>query len=235
MNMTNVTRPEVCRARRGPLKDVGRHQEIERTNRPGAYRRDMGALDNTSLVAAALAGGSEGRRAWDELVRANSRAVWKVVWVLGLTKDERDDVFQCTWMRAVERLHQLREPDKLHVWLMIIARHEAEAMLRRKARLVPTADVEEEWVPPIDSELVERDERYRIARAALARMTAECRALVRLLTVEEMSYRDIEEVMGWALGGTAIRRARCLDKIRDTPEVSRYLTELGREVNKGRN
>ncbi len=191
-------------------------------------------MDNASLVGLALAGGPEGRRAWDELVKVNSRAVWKVLWALGLTRDEREDVFQGTWLRAIERLHQVREPAKVHVWLMIIARHEAEAALRRKARLVPVGDVDDGWEAPIDAELVERDERYRIARAALARMTPECRALVRMLTNEDLSYREIEEIMGWSTGGTAIRRSRCLEKIRETPEVSRYLLELGREVNKGR-
>ena len=194
----------------------------------------MTGYDNATLVALALAGGPEGRRAWDQLIVANSRAVWKVLWVLGLSKDERDDVFQCTWLRALERLHQVREPEKVHVWLMIIARHESEAVLRRKSRLVPTADVVEERVLPTDAEQLERDERYTIARAALARMTQECRDLVRMLTVEDLSYREIEQIMGWANGGTAIRRARCLDKLRSTPEISRYLTELGREVNKGR-
>jgi RNA polymerase sigma factor (sigma-70 family) len=201
-------------------------------------RRPPGCMyagaDNATLVLAALAGGVQGRRAWDELVRVNSRAVWKVLWALGLSKEERDDVYQGTWLRAIERLHQVREPEKVHVWLMIIARHEAEAVLRRQSRLIPSADVEDAWSLPVDSERVERDERFCIARAALARMTEECRALVRLLTNEDLSYRDIEDIMGWATGGTAIRRSRCLEKIRETPEVSRYLTELGRAVNKER-
>lgn len=194
----------------------------------------MTGCDNATLVGLALAGGPEGRRAWDQLIVVNSRAVWKVLWTLGLSKEERDDVFQCTWLRALERLHQVREPEKVHVWLMIIAKHESEAVLRRKARLVPTADVAEERVLPTDTEQLERAERYTIARAALARMTQECRDLVRMLTIDDLSYREIEDIMGWANGGTAIRRSRCLEKIRDTPEISRYLTELGREVNKGR-
>ncbi len=213
---------------------MGRNSDTEPRVGRLANRRVIAGLDNATLVGVALAGGPDGRRAWDELVHVNSRAVWKVLWALGLTKEERDDVFQCTWLRAIERLHQVREPEKLHVWLMIIARHEAEAMLRRKVRLVPSDDIDGECEFPVDSEQLEHDERYQIARAALARMTVECRALVRMLTVEDLSYREIEEIMGWATGGTAIRRSRCLEKIRDTPEVSRYLTELGRVVNHGR-
>lgn len=208
--------------------------DVDLTMTPTVYGRGMTGLDNATLVATALAGGPQGRRAWEQLVQVNSRAVWKVLWVLGLNRDERDDVYQGTWLRAVERLHQVREPAKVHVWLMMIARHEAEAVLRRKARQVPVDEVLEAWEPSVASESLERDERYCIARAALSRMTEECRALVRLLTNEDLSYRDIEEIMGWSSGGTAIRRSRCLDKIRETPEVSRYLTELGRAVNRHR-
>jgi DNA-directed RNA polymerase specialized sigma24 family protein len=58
---------------------------------------------------------------------------------------------------------------------------------------------------------------------------------VRLLTVEDLTYRDIEEIMGWPQGGVAIRRSRCLEQLRRTPEVSRYLHALARtEWERGR-
>jgi DNA-directed RNA polymerase specialized sigma24 family protein len=81
-------------------------------------------------------------------------------------------------------------------------------------------------VAPVDTDRLEHDERYRIARIALDRLGDDCRELIRLLTIDQMTYRDIERSMGWADGGTAIRRSRCLDKVRKTPEVSRYLRDL---------
>lgn len=186
----------------------------------------MRTRSNAELVSLALSGGTSGRLAWNDLVAANSRAVWKVLWSFRLSGSDRDDVFQATWMRALERLEQLREPEKLHVWLMTIARHECEGLLRRSSRTTPTADTPEQAELPIDTERLEHDERYRIARIALDRLGQDCRDLLRLLTVEEMTYRDIEAAMGWADGGTAIRRSRCLERVRRTPEVSRYLREL---------
>lgn len=193
---------------------------------PRAYPCGVAEPTNAMLVRRALDGGADGQTAWNELVARNARAVWKVLWSFRMSPTDRDDVFQGTWLRALERLGQLREPEKLHVWLMTIARHEAENVLRKSGRSLPVADTPETAEPPVDTDRLEHDERYRIARAALDRLGADCRELIRLLTVEQMTYRDIEQVMGWADGGTAIRRSRCLDKVRRTPEVSRYLREL---------
>ena len=180
---------------------------------------------NMELVELALAGGEAGQLAWDELVRLHSRAVWKVAWSFRLTAADREDVYQSTWIRALERLSQVREPDRLHAWLMTIARNEALAVVRTRERLVPVEQTPAGVAHPVDAEAVERDERYRIAAAALAKLGPRCRELVRLLTAG-LSYGEIENVMGWAPGGTAIRRARCLEALRRSPEVRRYLRAL---------
>jgi RNA polymerase sigma factor (sigma-70 family) len=194
--------------------------------------------DNAALIRWALAGGVAGRQAWDELVRRHARAVWKVLVSFRLSAADREDVFQATWLRALERLHQLRDPDRMAAWLMTIARHEAEGLWRRNERTTPSDgqlfDVDRA-VEPLDSERLEDRERHAVARAALARLGEDCRQLVRLLTVEDLTYRDIEEIMGWPLGGVAIRRSRCLEQLRRTPEVSRYLHALARtEWERGR-
>lgn len=194
--------------------------------RRGAYPCGVAERSNAELVRRAIEGGPDGRRAWDLLVANNARAVWKVLWSFRMSPTDREDVFQGTWLRALERLDQLREPDKLHVWLMTIARHEAEGLLRKSGRSAPVAETPETPVAPVDADRLEHDERYRIARIALDRLGDDCRELIRLLTIDQMTYRDIERSMGWAEGGTAIRRSRCLEKVRKTPEVSRYLRDL---------
>lgn len=193
---------------------------------PGTYRVAVRTRSNAELVQLSLEGGDAGRRAWNELVEMNSRAVWKVLWSFRMSPIDREDAFQSTWLRALERLGQLREPEKLHVWLMTIARHEAEGLLRRSSRLVATEDPPESSVAAIDTDRLEHDERYRIARLALDRLGEDCRNLIRLLTVDQLTYRDIEQAMGWSDGGTAIRRSRCLEKVRKAPEVAAYLREL---------
>lgn len=208
---------DVCRRRFVRLVSVMHHTSGTDAEPP----------NNAELVGRALLGGTEGRRAWDQLVRANARAVWKVLWTLRLSPGDREDAFQSTWIKAIERLHTVREPALFHVWVMTIARHEALALLARSNRLVPTGDIEDEILDyPVDTQHLEALERVDIARAALARLGEDCRDLIRLLTIDGMTYKQIEEAMGWAPGGTAIRRDRCLDKLRKTPEIARYLRAL---------
>jgi len=192
------------------------------------YGHAVRGVANADLVSMALEGGDRGQAAWNEIVRRNKRAVWKVAWSFQASDADRDDIFQCTWMRAIERLYQLRDPDRIHVWLMKIARHEALALLRRRGRLVPVEDPGDQVELPIDSEVAEHNERVRMARAALAGATEECRALIRMLTIDNLTYHEIEEIMGWAPGGTSIRRARCMEKLQRSPEIAGYLRALER-------
>lgn len=224
----DVTKLSVLTRRVGTLCHVGIDTTPEPKPRPPRRLR-LALADNATLVGIALEGGPNGREAWNQLVVANSRAVWKALWSFGMTSTDREDAFQCTWLRALERLHQVREPEKVHVWLMSIAGHEATSILKKRGKLI-AVDGDEVDSPeyPVDSDNLELDERTELARAALRRMPPDCRTLVRLLTVEELTYREIEEIMGWTNGGTAIRRHRCLEKLRSCPEVRDYLRSIGR-------
>ncbi len=190
-----------------------------------------GGASNAELIEAALAGGAAGQAAWNVLVERHARAVWKVLHCFALPAADREDLFQATWMRALERLHQVREPNSLAAWLMTIARHEAQAAWRR-GRTVDVVELDEQRdavsVPSLDSEHLEEAERRQVAAAAIARLPDQCRELVRLLTVDGLTYRDIEQIMGWPSGGVAIRRSRCIEQLRRTPEVLRYVRALAR-------
>ena len=46
--------------------------------------------------------------------------------------DDAADLVQETWLRATERLHQLRDPDLLEAWLVRIALNESRSFQRRR-------------------------------------------------------------------------------------------------------
>ncbi|NDL59163.1 sigma-70 family RNA polymerase sigma factor [Phytoactinopolyspora mesophila] len=58
-------------------------------------------------------------------------------WSMLRNRDDAADATQDTFLRAVERLGQLKEPGKLRSWLYSIARNEALARLRSRQRQVP--------------------------------------------------------------------------------------------------
>jgi RNA polymerase sigma factor (sigma-70 family) len=95
---------------------------------------------DADLVAAALAGD---RQAVADIYDRYSTVVFTVcVRLLG----NRDDAADCAaevFLRATERLHQLREPEKLKSWLYAIARNEVARRQRRRGREVPVEAIDE--------------------------------------------------------------------------------------------
>ncbi|HXR40777.1 MAG TPA: sigma-70 family RNA polymerase sigma factor, partial [Acidothermaceae bacterium] len=75
--------------------------------------------DTAELLAAAGAGDST---AWDALVERYARLVWAVARGFALSAADAADVSQTTWLRLVEHLGRLREPEHLGGWLAATAR-----------------------------------------------------------------------------------------------------------------
>ena len=85
------------------------------------------------LVRAAAAGD---QRAWEALVGRFGGLVWSVARAHGLSRADAADVSQTAWLRLVEHLHRLRDPERVGTWLASTARHEALRILRRGRRQV---------------------------------------------------------------------------------------------------
>lgn len=65
-------------------------------------------------------------------------------------RHEAADAMQDTFVRAAERLHQLRDPERLRAWLFAIARHESLRRLRHRSRAVPTEEIAD-MAAPVDA------------------------------------------------------------------------------------
>jgi RNA polymerase sigma factor (sigma-70 family) len=156
--------------------------------------------------------------AWDALVERFSPLVWSVTRSLGLGRADAADVFQTTWLRLVEHLGRVREPERLGGWLAVTARHEGYRTLRRAGRALPTDDESTFDAPAAQAELDGRllaDERDRDLWGAFARIPERCRGLLRLLVADPpLSYQQIAELLDMPIGGIGPTRARCLDKLR---------------------
>ena len=139
------------------------------TDRQAARR---GERDTESLVAAAAAGE---QRAWSQLIDRYAVLIRSVCRAHRLCDADADDVAQLTWLRAVEHIGRLRDPDRFGAWVGTTARHECLAVLRGRKRVVPTAD---EMPQPLFAQHADPDEaelaaeRRDAVRAALARAAA---------------------------------------------------------------
>jgi RNA polymerase sigma factor (sigma-70 family) len=184
---------------------------------------DRAVLDVAGAVAAAAAGDAS---AWGALVDRFTPTLWAVARSHRLAEAEAADVVQTTWLRFVEHVGRLHQPDRAGAWLVTTARRESLRSIRTGARQVPTDD---EWTLEAgadragpdspDERVVDADERVRLW-AALERMGDRCRQLLRLLVTDPPpSYEDISAVLDMPIGSIGPTRARCLERLRRTALV----------------
>jgi RNA polymerase sigma factor (sigma-70 family) len=174
-------------------------------------------------IEALLRGAEAGdETAWGEIVERFSGLVWATTRAHRLSPADAADVTQTTWLRLVEHLDRIHDPDRLGAWLATTARHECLRLIRLRGRELPTDEpsvfdaLAEE---PLDRRLLTR-ERDSVLQRALATIGERCQALLRLLaSVEPPSYEEIGAALGMPVGAIGPTRARCLDKLRRSPEL----------------
>lgn len=135
--------------------------------------------------------------AFDLLVRRHYRAAYAVALSLLGRQADAEDACQAAWLRALERLDDLREPCSFRGWLLRIVRHGALNLIesRRLRAAAPldddrAADVED---PRQDLRLV----RLRAGlEAALAQLETEPRQVVVLFDHGGWSHREIAQELG---------------------------------------
>jgi RNA polymerase sigma factor (sigma-70 family) len=142
--------------------------------------------------------------------------VWSVARGLGLDAATAKDVSQTVWLRLIENIDSINDPERLPGWLATTSRREAMRVSRIQHRGVPTEfeyDVEDP--SPSPDEILVDDEEHRFVVQAFRTLDEVCQHLLRLLTIEPaLSYEEISEATGRPIGSLGPTRARCLDKLR---------------------
>jgi RNA polymerase sigma factor (sigma-70 family) len=186
------------------------------------YRQCV-ADPSTSDLLRDAAGGDQW--AWDQLVERYSRLVWAVTRGHRLAHSDSADVFQTTWLRLVEHVEHVRDPEHLAGWLSTTARHECLRVLRIGRRERPDEDVAESADrtssagPGPEAALLVDEERATVAEA-FARLSERCQALLRLVVAEPgLSYTEISLALGIPVGSIGPTRGRCLRNLKELLEV----------------
>ena len=175
-------------------------------------------MPETAALVAAAADGD--RTAWEQLVDRHGGLVWAVARSFRLSDADAADVVQTAWLRLVENLGRLREPDRVGSWLATTARHESLAVLRRSARTVPT-DVEvlvgstDPDEPAVGSAL-ESQQDAEALWAAFEGLGERCARLLRVLMADPPPrYAEVSAALDMPVGSIGPTRARCLRQLRD--------------------
>ena len=172
----------------------------------------------TGLVRRAQAGD---QAAWNALVDRYANLLWSVARAHRLSQSDAGDVVQTTWLRLVEHLGRIEDPERLPGWLATTARRECLHLLRRTGRelvgLVDDAalDVVDEQAAPLDARLL-ADERDAVLWSCFERMSERCRTLLRvLMAAEPPAYTEVAASLGMPIGSIGPTRGRCLQRLRE--------------------
>ncbi|WP_203671428.1 RNA polymerase sigma factor [Catellatospora methionotrophica] len=176
----------------------------------------MPDADTAALLRQA---GDGDQRAWNTIVDRYSGLVWSVARSHRLGQADAADVFQATWLRLVEHLGAIREPERLGSWLATTARRESLAVLRRAGRDLPVGDLltlepRDRPTAEVDSDLLRR-ERDGALWQEFARLPGQCQSVLRLLMMDPApSYAEVSAALDIPIGSIGPTRARCLDQLR---------------------
>jgi RNA polymerase sigma factor (sigma-70 family) len=174
----------------------------------------MAANDADLLDAARL--GDQG--AWDALVADYNNLVWSIARGFRLETADAHDAVQMTWLRLVENLDRINDPQRLAGWLATTARRECLQLLRKSGRERPASDDVLRDLPdpaaPVDAALL-LDERDGALWRAFKLIGERCQQLLRILMASPPpSYREVSAALDVAVGTIGPARQRCLDDLR---------------------
>ncbi|MGW4422637.1 RNA polymerase sigma factor [Streptosporangium sp. NPDC004631] len=189
-------------------------------------------MSDQHTIDAALAGD---QAAWDTLVCRFSGPLWSMVRAYGLSGADAADAVQGTWLRLVESLHTIRDPERIGSWLFTTARREAALLSRRRRgeRLVADpADAENTgntghatnaaFVPAPAAyahpdpalAVLSADESRRLWRT-VETMNEPCRSLFLLMaTAPDAGVHQLAGRLGMPSGSYGPTRRRCLNRLR---------------------
>ena len=165
--------------------------------------------------------------AWNAIVDEFSGLLWSVVRGFRLNEAQSADAVQTTWLRLVEHIADLREPEHVAGWLKTTAHRVCLQVIRQGGREQLT-DWEEDRGPVSgvryegpDEDGPEaaamRQEQQVLVRRALAELPDRHRQLMELLIASPpISYQDISARLGMPVGSIGPTRARILVRLRET-------------------
>src|SRR6476661_6617874 len=157
----------------------------------------------TELLARASAGDSA---AWNAIVERFTSLLWAVARGHRLGHEDAADVVQNTWLKLLDHLDRIQQPEALAGWLSTTARYECLSTLRKKGRehLVRDDDlatnVADEQALALDTALLD-DERDGQLWSCFVQLPERCQVLLRaLMASDRPNYAMVSEALGMSVG-----------------------------------
>lgn len=172
-------------------------------------------LKTTAQMVEAAARGDQ--LTWTRLVERYSSMLWAIARAHRLSGVDAADVVQTSWLRLIEHLATIRNPEGVGAWLATTTRRECVRVLRQSASCQPSDTIEtlvDARGRDVDTRLL-GDDREADVLTAFARLGARDQALLRMLTADPApSYEEIGAALGMPIGSIGPTRGRALARLR---------------------
>lgn len=175
---------------------------------------ELGTLSDKDLVERARRSDA---RAFDALVTRYGERLLRLCGALTMDPGLAEDLAQTTWGKAFESIDRLRDGERFFNWLRRIATNQLRDQWKRhQPAVVPFNDLAHDAGDPDLDPLVTilTEERRQRVGEALRGLTARERALLALRYEQELSYREIAELIGASEGSVASWLYRAKERLR---------------------
>lgn len=177
-------------------------------------------MEKEKIRRLVLQAGQGDRAAFGELYEETGRSVYFNCLKLLGNAQQAEDITQDTFMKALEKLDSLKEPENFSAWVNRIAINNCKMYFRKNPR---TAEDESEKIidDTPDSELIPDDyadseEKRRIIMNIIdTALTDEQRQTIILYYFDMMSVAEIAEIMDCSVGTVTSRLSAARKKIRE--------------------
>ena len=117
---------------------------------------------------------------------------------LSASTEVTEDIFQETWLTVIRRICSLKRTEAFPTWLYRIARNKVYQQLRRKKKL---SELNENIAVPNDTEnhVFSPEDAAKVHRC-LKELPPEYKEVLMLRFLEQMSYKQISQVLNCNLG-----------------------------------
>lgn len=179
----------------------------------------VAAVATTELGRLVVAAADGDAAAWNALVERLVPYVRAVTRAHRLSEADAADVNQTCWLRLVEHIDRIANPDSVACWLGTTARRECQAFIGKARRTIVLGDDDEPEPPggpaPEHDHSLLAGERQRALAAAFGRLAPRDQALLRLRSTDPpMPYDDIVATLGMAKGSIGPTLRRALDHLK---------------------
>jgi RNA polymerase sigma factor (sigma-70 family) len=175
------------------------------------------SVDDAELILVVEQARAGTNAAWETLIERFGGLVAAIARRCRLNDADVAEVCQTTWLRLVENLDRIQQPERIGAWLATTSRRESLRIATRHTAVSAT-DVlflmADDEADPLDAALL-KEEQARMVRIAAERLSPRCQCLLGvLMSDDDLPYKTIAEQLSMPIGSIGPTRGRCLEHLR---------------------